>query len=128
MKTKEIQIRDPFILKDNQQYFLYGSTDKNIWAENIGTGFDVYVGNNLKDWAGPYPGFRPKDDFWGIDNFWAPEVYKYKEAYYMFASFRGKDKMRGTAILKAESPIGPFLEWRDGPVTPKEWMSLDGTF
>ncbi len=35
--------------------------------------------------------------------------------------------MRGTAILKAENPLGPYIPWSDGPVTPKTWMSLDGT-
>ncbi|MDF2596037.1 MAG: glycoside hydrolase family 43 [Clostridia bacterium] len=125
---KDIQIRDPFVLKDHGKYYLFGSTDKNIWGDNLGTGFDVYVGEDLENWEGPHFAFRPEKDFWGKTNFWAPEVYKYKEAYYMFATFCGEDGMRGTAILRSENPTGPFREWSEGAVTPKEWMCLDGTF
>ena len=34
---------------------------------------------------------------------------------------------RGTAILKAESPLGPFHPHSDGCVTPRDWECLDGT-
>ena len=126
-QTNQIQIRDPFIFKEHKNYYLFGSTDKNIWAGK-GTGFEAYVSQDLTNWDGPYPAFRPTDNFWGKDNFWAPEVYHYQGAYYMLASFRSEDKMRGTAILRADSPLGPYEEWSNGSITPKEWMSLDGTF
>lgn len=127
LKTSQIQIRDPFILKENGNYYLFGSTDKDIWKAP-GTGFDVYVGQDLEHWEGPYPAFRPEPDFWGKDNFWAPEVFSYQGAWFMFASFRGEDKMRGTAILKSSHPLGSYEPWSEGAVTPREWMSLDGTF
>ena len=127
-RTDEIQIRDPFILKEHNCYYLFGSTDKNIWGNGTATGFDAYISRDLENWDGPYLAFRPGDDFWGKDNFWAPEVFSYQGAYYMFASFRGTNKMRGTAILRADHPLGPYEEWSEGVVTPKEWMSLDGTF
>lgn len=127
-KREEIQIRDPFVLKANNQYYLYGSTDVNIWGKQTSKGFDVYIGHNLDEWDGPFPAFYPNDLYWGKDNFWAPEVHFYQGTYYMFATFRGQDMMRGTAILKSQNAEGPFLPWSEGPVTPKEWMSLDGTF
>lgn len=127
MKTNEIQMRDPFILKDNGIYYLFGSTDKNIWSDSSSGGFDVYSGTDLENWDGPVQAFKPQPDFWGKNNFWAPEVHKYGHAFYMFATFRGEDKMRGTAILRADHPKGPFVEWSKGAVTPKSWMSLDGT-
>ncbi len=126
-KTNEIQIRDPFVLKENGSYYLFGSTDKNIWGQGTSVGFQAYKGEDLEHWEGPFDVFFPEEDYWGKDNFWAPEVHLYNGAYYMFATFRGADKMRGTAILKAENPLGPYLPWSDGPVTPKDWMSLDGT-
>ena len=46
----------------------------------------------------------------------------------MFASFKSETRRRGTAILRAGSPLGPFLPWSDGPVTPNAWECLDGTF
>jgi len=127
MHRSEIQIRDPFILKYACQYYMYGSTDKDIWR-GPGTGFDVYKSDDLDNWSGPIPAFRPPDSFWGTENFWAPEVYEYENAFYMFASFIGKGYKRGTAILKAENPEGPFYPHSQGAVTPKDWMCLDGTF
>jgi beta-xylosidase len=127
MHTNEIQIRDPFILKHTNKYYMFGSTDKDIWR-GPGTGFDVYISQDLTNWSEPIPAFRPPDAFWGTDNFWAPEVYQYNGAFYMFASFIGKGYMRGTAILKAEMPEGPYYPHSKGAVTPKDWMCLDGTF
>ena len=46
----------------------------------------------------------------------------------MFASFKSGDRRRGTAILRAETPMGPFIPWSLGPVTPDAWECLDGTF
>lgn len=131
LKTADIQIRDPFILVSDGFYYLYGTTDKDCWDKAPGCGFDTYRSKNLADWEGPFPAFRPSKDFWGKHNFWAPEVYSYKGAFYMFASFigeKGDGTNRGTAILRAEKPEGPFTPWSDGAVTPKEWMCLDGTF
>ena len=46
----------------------------------------------------------------------------------MFASFKKEDMCRGTAILKADNPLGPFRPHSEGPVTPHHWECLDGTF
>lgn len=127
MQINDIQIRDPYVLKENGKYYLFGSTDKDIWGNLPSEGFDAYVGNDLENWEGPYKVFQPTHDFWGKDNFWAPEVHKYQDAYYMFATFRGENRMRGTAILKSKEPLGPYEVWSDGAVTPKDWMALDGT-
>lgn len=127
----DIQIRDPFIFRDGNKLYLFGSTDKDIWHE--GTGFDVYISQgDLKAFEGPFPAFRPPEGFWSHKNFWAPEVYSYRYkgelAYYMFATFKPDQGRRGTAILRAESLPGPFLPWSSGPVSPREWECLDGTF
>jgi arabinan endo-1,5-alpha-L-arabinosidase len=128
LENEHIQIRDTFIFpnKKDGKYYMYGSTDKNIWGK--GTGFDVYIGEDLENWEGPYPVFRPNEDFYSEENFWAPEVHEYKGNYYMFATFlRSDNNHRGTAILRSESLLGPFEQHSEGPVTPKEWNSLDGT-
>ena len=64
LKTGDIQNRDPFVLKENRNYYLFGSTDRDIW-KGPGTGFDAYVGHDLEYWEGPYPAFRPDAGFWG---------------------------------------------------------------
>lgn len=125
MKFNEINIRDPFILADNGKYYLYGSRGNETWGEC--TGFDVYVSEDLSEWSEPIEAFTKPSDFWADRNFWAPEVHKYKGSYYMFASFKSEDRARGTQILKATSPTGPFTLHSDGPVTPSDWECLDGT-
>ena len=61
-------------------------------------------------------------------NIGAPEVHVIDGAFYMFASFHSPDRRRGTQILRAEKPTGPFVPISDGPVTPADWECLDGTF
>jgi beta-xylosidase len=124
----EIQIRDPFVLpiRGRSEYFLFGSTDKNVW-HGPGVGFDAYRSSDLVNWNGPIPAFRPLVDFWGKTQFWAPEVHEYRGKYYMFATFKAHNHCRGTQILCATEPQGPYHRWSDGPVTPRDWESLDGT-
>lgn len=45
----------------------------------------------------------------------------------MFATFKSEDRCRGTQILAADDPMGPFSPHSDGPVTPENWECLDGT-
>ena len=61
---------------------------------------------------------------------WAPEVHKYKGAYYMLATFtRGEEGafLKGTHVLRADSPMGPFVPHSKKQLTPDDWAALDGT-
>ncbi len=128
MNINDIQIRDPFILPIHKTgiYYLFGTTDKNCW-EGPGTGFDCYRSTDLNIWEGPIPAFRPPAGFWATTNFWAPEVYEYHDQYYMFATFKAPEQFRGTQILVADIPEGPYLPLTDNPITPRHWECLDGT-
>jgi arabinan endo-1,5-alpha-L-arabinosidase len=128
LTKKDIRIRDPFILKDEDSkcYFLYGTTDQNVW-EGQGIGFDAYRSRDLENWEGPFPVFRPTEDFWAEHHFWAPEVYNYQNRYYMFASFKAEGVCRGTQILVSDNPLGTFSPLTKYPITPKDWECLDGT-
>lgn len=123
---EEIHIRDPFVLpiKETGVYYLYG-TGRPLGEK----GFDAYKSKDLKNWEGPFAVFRPDKDYWGKRDFWAPEVHAYKGRYYMFATFSPEEEegCRGTAILFADTPEGPFLPHSKGPVTPADWYALDGT-
>ena len=125
MKLNDIHIRDPFILTDGDTYYMYGSRGKECW--NVGLGLDVYTSKDLTEWSEPIEVFSKPDNFWADRDFWAPEVHKYKGEYYMFVTFFSPTRTRGTQILKSESPLGPFQPHSDGPVTPNDWMCLDGT-
>ena len=125
MKRTDINIRDPFVLVHEGAYYLYGTRGETCWGP--ADGFDVYVSRDLEDWDGPFVCFHNDGSFWADRNYWAPEVYFYQGAFFMFASFKHPDVHRGTAILRAESPMGPFVPHSDGCVTPKDWECLDGT-
>lgn len=124
-KLSDIHIRDPFVLCDEGKYYMYGTRGKTAWGRACG--FDVFVSCDLENWTDATEVFTPPKDFWSNLHFWAPEVHKYRGRYYMFASFNSDTRCRGTQILVSDSPMGPFTVHSDGPVTPADWLCLDGT-
>lgn len=123
MKNSDINIRDPFILAEDNVYYMYG-TRANNFGRHTG-GFDVYLSNDLINWSDPVECFNSKEFNMNTEVNWAPEVHKYKGSYYMFATFT--DKLRGTYVLKSDSPLGEFKPHSITPVTPDGWECLDGT-
>ena len=126
MKFNDINIRDPFVLTYDGKYYLYGTRGKTAWTS--ASGLDVYVSDDLENWSEPHECFTVTKDFWADKEVWAPEVHIYKEKFYMFVSLRSDSRNRGTQIMRSDSPMGPFLPFTDDAITPKEWLSLDGTF
>lgn len=124
----EINFRDPYILPVPElgRYYLFGTDGSTAWS---GTphGFDVYISSDLQEWSGPIAAFRPAPDFWADHHFWAPEVHQYNGKFYMFASFKTEDRPRGTQVLVAGAPEGPYLPHSTSPLTPDTWECLDGT-
>jgi hypothetical protein len=141
LQRAEIRVRDPFILVDHQagMYYLYAQMQNREGAE--GQGVEVYTSHDLETWEGPSPVFRVPDGFWAGKLVWAPEVHVYRDRYYLLVTFTAEDLLpgqsasplpppqyrRGTQVLVADSPRGPFEPFANGPTTPAEWMSLDGT-
>ena len=111
MKRNEINIRDPFVLLHDGVYYLYGTRGPTCWGP--ATGFDVYTGTDLENWSDPIPCFENDGTFWADRNYWAPEVHPWQGAFYMFASFKSDKRRRGTAILRADKPEGPFVPLTD---------------
>ncbi|PLR76865.1 glycoside hydrolase [Bacillus sp. V3-13] len=129
-KTNTIHVRDPFVFTSRKdgKYYLFGTT----FADGCGNEdpiFEVYESENLEDWEGPYVAFQPPKGFWGVRHYWAPEVFEIEGRFYMFASFKGGiGEHRGTGILVADHPAGPYYPHSEGPVTPDYWECLDGTY
>jgi beta-xylosidase len=126
MKLEQINIRDPFILPYDNKYYMYGTRGANCWGKD--EGLDAYVSDDLIDWSEAIEVFHKPEGFWADRNYWAPEVHIYQDKFYAFVSFKSATHRRGTQILKADSPLGPFYPHSDGPVTPHDWECLDGTF
>ena len=119
LNRKDIHIRDPFIHVDreNKKYYMYANDNPRI---------KVYESENLEQWADLGAAFTATPDFWGINDFWAPDMYAYKGKYYLFVTFSGTVAKRGTSVLISDSPKGPFTPLENRSLTPDNWMCLDG--
>lgn len=96
-----IALADPTIFLDNGTYYLYGtSSDK---------GFEVYQSADLKNWTGPVGknnGYAlVKGESFGSKGFWAPQVFKYRNNYFM--AYTADEQI---AIARSDSPLGPFKQ------------------
>lgn len=130
MKLSDIHIRDPFILPYDGKYYMYGTRGCGCWVSDgtaEGLGFDVYISEDLENWSEPVSVFENSTQFWADRNFWAPEVHRFGDKFYMFASFYNGIRHRGTQILVADTPDGRFEPTSEEPVTPADWSCLDGT-
>jgi len=144
LKLTDIPIRDPFILPVNEEkaYYLYAATREETRAKSGKPGVCAYKSNDLKSWQGPFHVFENPDDFWAgaSHGIWAPEVHRYNGKYYLFATFTNPEDtietrsdgipvvLRGTQIMVADNPLGPFRPFdKKMPVTPVNWSALDGT-
>lgn len=125
MKLSDINIRDPFVLKEDDTYYLYGTRAKDF-GKKVG-GFDVYTTKDLVDFSKPRECFCSEKWELNTEVNWAPEVHKYNNKYYMFATFTKPNGLRGVYILKSDNPEGEFVPHSKGAVTPDEWECLDGT-
>ena len=126
MITKEnLYIRDPFIYFEDGVYYLYSSfCGKNDTFPS----FVVYTSKDLKTFSEKTTLFKGDKDFWGKKDFWAPEMHKYKDKYYLFATCKSDSCCRGIQIFVSDHPNGKFKCLSDGAITPHDWECLDGTF
>lgn len=113
------KLRDPCILVEDGVYYAYG------------TGWTCYK-NTSRDLGGSWQKVGTVASVGNPDtdggSHWAPEVHKYKGAYYMFTTYYNSvTEHRGCIILKSDSPEGPFVEITDGHITPADWDAIDGT-
>jgi beta-xylosidase len=144
LKLTDIPIRDPYILTVDEEktYYLYAATREETKIKSGLPGVCAYKSNDLKTWQGPFHVFENPDGFWAGSShgIWAPEVHRYNGKYYLFATFTNPDDtietrsdgipvvLRGTQIMVADNPLGPFKPFDlKRPVTPENWSALDGT-
>lgn len=98
------RIGDPFALKHEDTYYLYGTSPPKY-------GFKVWESKNLVDWKDKGLAFDSRADRnnWGVNRFWAPEVIYYKDKFYMIYSAGDEDGVMKIAIAASENPLGPFI-------------------
>jgi len=134
----DFQIRDPFVVPEGGIYYLYESKP---WSG--GDGVFVRTSRDLETWTEKK---RVLSIPAGVKctAVWAPEVHKYNGKYYLFVTITEEDGVRdvkpmadgvdirrlhprGTWIFSSYTPDGEFRPVSNGPVTPKDWVCLDGT-
>ncbi|RED95276.1 glycoside hydrolase family 43 protein [Marinoscillum furvescens] len=123
----DVAFGDPFIL-DNEDgnYYMYGT------GGGAKDGFATYSSSDLVHWkfeGQVYTGNT--DSSWNEKWFWAPEVYKRGDKYYLFFSAQWKHNPQqdeenfriGVAV--ADSPTGPFLDMYDRPIFDPGYPIID---
>lgn len=124
IKKENLYIRDPYIYFENGIYYLYSSYQAK---GDLYPSFVVYKSKDLLEFSEPITIFKGNANFWGNKDFWAPEMHKYKDKYYLFASCKSDSCCRGTQIFISNKPDGEFKCLSNGAITPKNWECLDGT-
>lgn len=124
MKTNEINLRDPYLLLHDGRYYLYGTRSETCWGE--ADGFDCYVSSDRENWEGPFEIFHRPDGFWADRAYWAPECVYWQGAFYLITTLGAADRTKGIYVLRADSPLGPFVPWGER-LTPETWNCIDGT-
>lgn len=123
----DITFGDPFILKFNGKYYLYGTGNT---AGNIG--FVAYSSDNMQDWKNEGLVYtKNQEKAWGISDFWAPEVYEKDGKFYFFYSAQWKDIPTNElenfkiGIAVADNPLGPYKDMYDRPIFDPGYPIID---
>lgn len=133
----DVRMRDAAILADPT------SRTYTLVASARGVAVRAYTSKDLRTWDGPRIIFSAPADFWGegtgLKSIWAPELHRYRETYYLFLTFdtdrllgeQWRDWLprvvRGSQVLVAEAPEGPYRAFQPRSTLPPDMMTLDGT-
>ena len=136
LALSEIRMRDVCVLADpeTQTYYMVGPG----WAGSV----RMFTSKDLKTWTGHQTIFRAGDDMWGdipVVGIWAPELHKYQGKYYLFLTGDTRNRFpeqwrdwlprvtRGSQVLAADRPEGPYAGFAQHATLPTDMMTLDGT-
>ncbi|NLV73272.1 MAG: family 43 glycosylhydrolase [Chloroflexi bacterium] len=106
--NRPIHLGDPFVMRHEGIYYLYGTTDEL-------EGFRYYTSRDLVHWEQHGWVWRKSPYSWAESRFWAPEVKFYRGRFYL--TYSGKLRASKPArmlmgIAVADSPTGPFHDYR----------------
>lgn len=103
LDSDSIFLADPTIFYANNTYYLYGT------GGDVSRGFLVYTSSDMKTWKGPMgktEGYAlVKGDAYGSSGFWAPQVFRYKNKFYM--AYTANENI---AVAESDDPLGPFKQ------------------
>ncbi len=119
-----VKLGDPYVLYTNGTYYIYGTGSS--------TGFPAYKSTDLVHWQSLGQVYtRDSLKSFGIGSFWAPEVYKVKDKFYMFFSAQWRNNPTNElenfkiGVAVADKPEGPFVDYSDKPVFDPGYPIID---
>lgn len=109
----DVFLADPFVYRENNTYYLYGTSADD--------GLLVWTSTDLVNWQLKGHAFRRSSSSWSRRSFWAPEVFKHKNKYYLhYTAVGGPKRLRRIVLAEGDSPLGPFKEikapWFDAEI------------
>ena len=122
--TSPFNAPDPSIIYENGTYYLYGTFS--------GSGIGYYTSTDLTNWK--YQGLIIKKDTFNngsqssFDAYWAPEVFKYNNKYYMiFSAGTTSNWYIQMFIAVANSLTDEWTYYCKVPLSSYAWLNIDGT-
>ena len=114
LKTEDIRIRDPYVVAENGNYYLYSSSFVKEQLKDYDEKclyMVVYQSADLKEWSDPKVVFQYEvtEESELRADFWAPEIHRYNNKFYAFMSFLNRRGIRGTYIAAADTPDEPLF-------------------
>ncbi len=109
----DVPVADPFVYEEDGIYYLYGTDD----VRGSEYGFPVLTSTNLVNWEYRGSCFEKDETTWTQCNYWGPEMAKVGDAYYLYFNGSPNEKPgwpfnMHLCIAKADSPLGPFKEFK----------------
>lgn len=116
------RIGDPFMLYDDvtARYYLYCTGGK----------YQCWSSDTLEHWTAHGDSYLVTEKSFGTVNYWAPEVYKRGDTYYMVysaARMLGEQKRHSIGIAASKSPTGPFTDLYDRPLFAPDYSVIDAS-
>ena len=135
----DLRARDGFVYPDpaTQTYLLYFSSGQR--GPHGRAAVVAYTSKDLETWTGPTCVFERPEEWWADRSIWAPEMHAYRGRFYLFLTFDSTHQFpeqwrdwlprvkRGSQVLVADSPLGPFTPFANHSTLPEDMMTLDGT-
>ena len=99
---------DPFVIKYENTYYLTGTTNSN-------DGFRIWSSSNLVNWEPHEYAYQAATDAWGKNSFWAPELFRKDDKYYLAYSVNkpkgnSKDANFRLCLAVSDKPEGPYKD------------------
>ncbi|KEO71921.1 glycoside hydrolase family 43 protein [Anditalea andensis] len=123
----DVAFGDPFVLDGNDgKFYMYGT------GAGAKDGFVAFSSDDLVNWESEGQVFTGNtEDSWSVANFWAPEVYKFDDRFYLFYSADWKvnpnrdDENFRIGVAVSDLPTGPFIDLKDEPIFDPGYPIID---